>query len=65
MTHETAAYRILKYLYEADKYPEFDKAGFMSLREDVTPAQWIRVLEMLSKEGYIEGVSVDKLTINS
>lgn len=51
-------YRILRYLEKAMDYdePDMDCISVEALK--MTERRWLAIMEMLSKEGYVEGISV-------
>lgn len=51
-------YKILKALEKAMDYDEFDMDFISAERLKITENRRIKILEMLYKEGYIEGISV-------
>jgi hypothetical protein len=51
-------YKLLRLLEAAMDYEEFDKNAFSAERFKISEARWIRLLEMVAKNGYIEGFSI-------
>lgn len=53
-------YRILRYLEKAMDYDEPDMTCISAEALKLTDHRWLMVMEMLSKEGYIDGLSVQR-----
>lgn len=53
-------YRILRYLEKAMDYDEVDIDFISASALKVSEQRWTAIMEMLAKEGYIEGVSVTR-----
>lgn len=53
-------YRILHYLEKAMDYDEVNIDFISASALKVTEQRWTAIMEMLAKEGYIEGVSVTR-----
>lgn len=53
-------YRILRYLEKAMDYDEPDMMCISAEALKLTDHRWMMVMEMLSKEGYIDGLSVQR-----
>ena len=57
MDNFTIIYKILKALEQAMDYDEFDVNKISHTRLNITYQRWEKILIMLSKSGYIEGVA--------
>lgn len=53
-------YRILKALENAMDYDEFDVNAISHMRLNISYRRWEKLLIMLAKDGYIEGVVFDQ-----
>lgn len=53
-------YRILKALEKAMDYDEFDVNAISHMRLNISYRRWEKLLIMLAKDGYIEGVVFDQ-----
>lgn len=60
MDNFTVIYKILKALEKAMDYEEFDVSRISAERLGITKPRWEKILIMLAKEGYIEGVIYDR-----
>ncbi len=60
MDNFKAIYKILKYLETAMDYDEVDTSRLSAEALNISENRRIRVLEMLIKEGYIDGVDVTR-----
>ena len=60
MDNFTVIYKILKALEEAMDYDEFDIAMISCERLNILHQRWEKILIMLAKAGYIEGVVFDQ-----
>lgn len=60
MDNFTIIYKILKALEQAMDYDEFDVNKISHTRLNITYQRWEKILIMLSKSGYIEGVAYDQ-----
>ena len=64
MDNFTIIYKILKALEKAMDYEEFDVSGISAERLGISRPRWEKILIMLAKEGYIEGVFYDRSLID-
>lgn len=53
-------YRILRYLEKAMDYDEVDMDFFSASKLGISEQRWIAIMEMLVKEGYIEGIEIKR-----
>lgn len=53
-------YRILHYLEKAMDYDEVNIDSISASALKITEQRWTAIMEMLAKDGYIEGVSVTR-----
>lgn len=60
MDNFTVIYKILKLLEQAMDYEEFDVNKISHTRFGISRQRWEKILIMLAKEGYIEGVVYDQ-----
>ena len=60
MDNFTIIYKILRALEQAMDYDEFDVNKISHTRLNITYQRWEKILIMLSKSGYIEGVAYDQ-----
>lgn len=60
MDNFTVIYKILKALEKAMDYDEFDIAMISCERLNISCQRWEKILIMLAKDGYIEGVVFDQ-----
>lgn len=60
MDNFTVIYKILKELEQAMDYDEFDVKKISHTRLNVSYQRWEKIMIMLSKSGYIEGVIYDQ-----
>jgi DNA-binding Lrp family transcriptional regulator len=58
MDNFRTVYKILQYIESMMDQEAFDESGLTGARLGVSEARCMRLLELLSAEGYIEGVSV-------
>lgn len=60
MDNFTVIYKILKTLEKAMDYEEFDTAQISCEQLNISYQRWEKILIMLVKSGYIEGVAYDQ-----
>lgn len=60
MDNFTVIYKILKALEKAMDYDEFDVNRISHIRLNITYQRWKKIIIMLAKTGYIEGVVYDQ-----
>ena len=60
MDNFKAIYKILRLLERSMDCCELDEGAFAAERFKVTEEHWLRLLEMLSFEGYIDGISLHR-----
>lgn len=60
MDNFTVIYKILKALEQAMDYDEFDVKQISHTRFNISYQRWEKILIMLTKSGYIEGVIYDQ-----
>lgn len=60
MDNFNVIYRILRYLEKAMDYEETDLDFISAQNLGISERRWITIMEMLVKEGYIDGVSVKR-----
>lgn len=60
MDNFSIIYKILKTLEKAMDYDEFDISRISHTRLDISYQRWEKILIMLAKAGYIEGVIYDQ-----
>lgn len=60
MDNFSVIYRILQYLEKAMDYDEADLDFISAEKLKVSEQRWISIMEMLAKEGYIDGVDVKR-----
>ncbi|MFR4538170.1 MAG: YjcQ family protein [Anaerotignaceae bacterium] len=51
-------YKILKQLEKAMDYDEFDMYFVSAEHLKISENRWVRIWEMLAKEGYVDGVNI-------
>ena len=62
MDNFTIIYKILKTLEKAMDYDEFEVKCISAERFGITKSRWEKIMIMLVKEGYIEGIFYDQCT---
>ena len=62
MDNFSVIYKILKILEQAMDYDEFDTGKISHNRLNISYQRWEKILIMLTKSGYIEGVVYDQCT---
>jgi hypothetical protein len=60
MDNFTVIYKILKTLEQAMDYDEFDVKQISHTRLNISYQRWEKILIMLAKSGYIEGILYDQ-----
>lgn len=60
MDNFSIIYRILRYLEKAMDYDEIDMDRISATTLKVSEQRWVAIMEMLTVEGYIEGMSVKR-----
>lgn len=60
MDNFSIIYRILRYLEKAMDYDEIDMDRISSTALKVSEQRWVAIMEMLTTEGYVEGMSVKR-----
>ncbi len=60
MDNFTIIYKILRALEKAMDYDEFDISQISHERLDISYQRWEKIMIMLSKSGYIEGIVYDQ-----
>lgn len=58
---EVIIYKILEYLYKCmklDRKPDISEYGWSSKIMDISKNYWCRIIEILVKEGFVEGFTV-------
>ena len=58
-------YKILRYLEQAMDYDEPDLDRISADALDISEQRWIAIMEMLAREGYIDGMTVKRSTDGS
>ena len=60
MDNFTVIYKILKALEQAMDYDEFDVKQIFHTRLNISYQRWEKIMIMLAKSGYVEGVIYDQ-----
>lgn len=60
MDNFTIIYKILKALEKAMDYEEFDISTISAERLNISYARWEKIMVMLAKTGYVEGIIYDQ-----
>ena len=55
-------YKILKYLEQAMDYDEPDLDRISATTLGISEQRWVAIMEMLAREGYIDGMTVERST---
>lgn len=53
-------YRILRYLEKAMDFDEPDMSRISAETLNLTDQRWLAIMEMLSEEGYVDGISITR-----
>ncbi len=53
-------YRILRYLEKAMDYDEADLDFISAKSLNISERRWVMIMEMLAKEGYVDGIQVKR-----
>lgn len=62
MNNFSVIYKMLKALERAMDYDEFDTSQISAERLNISYQRWEKILIMLAKSGYIEGVVYDQIS---